>query len=490
MTVKRRAVERGLCAVVGLVSLASCTVGPNFSKPDIPAPATFGSEAADVASRTFGGAVDAAWWKSFDDAELNSLVDRLAAQNIDLRSASERILQARAQRRITAAGALPQIDGSAKYTRERQSPNGFIANTVPSPGAKLAFDEYQPQLSASWEIDLFGKIRRSIEAADATAQASVEDRRGIALAALAELAQDYFELRQTQVQEAILRDNIAAVKRRGALVREQVAAGAVSALDVAQNDAQLSTIQQSLPDLVSQQAQLTNAIALLLAQPPRTLATELAAERGRQPLVPPLIPVGLPSDLARRRPDVREAEANLHAATAQTGVAVASFYPSLSLTGSAGYDSLHRDNLFDIASRFFMISPTLSLPIFDGGELNGTLALRQSQQREAALAYRKTILQAWHDVDNALTAYDEAQHARADANATATANQLALALANRQYLAGASDYLNVIATQTALFNSEDSVARANAQIETDLVQLYKALGGGWETVPEPRISAP
>ncbi len=472
----------GMIAAAALV--AGCTVGPNFVPSAVPAPARFGDEPADIASRTSDGAVDVAWWTCFDDPELTSLIDRLATQNIDLQTASERVLQARAQRRVSAADALPQIDATVTYTHQRESPNSpTVANTLPAPGAQLEFDEYRPQVSASWEIDLFGRIRRTIEAADATTQAQIEDRRGIALSASAELAQDYFQLRQEQLQEQIVRQNIGAVQKRGMLVRQRVAVGSASSLDVAQNDVQLSTAQQSLPDLLSQEAQMTNAIGLLLAEPPRTLVAELARQSGRQPPVPPTIPIGLPSDLARRRPDIREAEARLHVATAQTGVAVASFYPSFSLTGDGGYDSLHRFNLFDFASRFFSIAPMLSLPIFHGGELRGTLDLRRSQQRQAALAYRKTVLQAWHDVDNALTGYARAQQTRADAVSTNTANERALSLADQQYRAGASDYLNVIAAQTTLLSSQNGIAQANGRIETSLVTLYRALGGGWQVIP-------
>ena len=483
---RRRRPARGVIAITLALLSTGCTVGPDFVRPEIAAPAAFGTEPADVASRTFGGTVDVTWWRRFDDPELASLIDRLAVQSIDLQVAAERIVQARAQRRVVVAEALPRVDAAARFTEQRDSENSpLVVNALPAPGAKLAYGDYRPQLSASWEPDLFGRIRRSAEAADAAVTVQIEDRHGIALAAIAELAQDYLQLRQMQLEEQIVRRNIAAVRTRGALVRQRFAEGAASALDVAQTDAQLSTIQQNLPDILLQQAQLANAIALLLAAPPRALAAELAAQPGRQPLVPPAVPIGLPSDLARRRPDIREAEASLHVATAQTGVAVAAFYPSFSLTGSAGYDSLHRASLFDWASRFFMISPVLSLPIFHGGELSGTLALRQSQQRAAALDYRKTVLQAWHDVDNALTGYAQAQQLRADAVATDAANQRALLLAEQLYRAGATDYLDVIAAQTNLFGSETVVAQANARIESSLVALYKALGGGWQAVPDP-----
>jgi NodT family efflux transporter outer membrane factor (OMF) lipoprotein len=194
------------------------------------------------------------------------------------------------------------------------------------------------------------------------------------------------------------------------------------------------------------------------------------------------VPIGLPGELMRRRPDIRQAEAELHAATAQTGVAVAAFYPDISLTGSFGVESLKTSTLFEWASRTDMFGPSLDLPIFEGGRLKGNLRLRKSQQREAAITYRKTVLQAWHDVDNALTAYAEAQHAQADTLVTVQADARALQAAEQQYAQGVTSFIDVISAQAALLQAQDALARSDAQVELDLVALYKALGGGWETV--------
>ncbi|WP_419827492.1 efflux transporter outer membrane subunit [Sphingomonas sp.] len=477
-------------ALAALLALGGCTVGPNFEKPRADAPASFAGQPQDVASRTYGGNVDARWWTSFRDPELASLVDRLAAQNLDLQSAAERIEQARAERRIVGAQGLPNISGRANYTRQRPSENGFVSLVEPAPGAPLEYSQYMVQAQASWELDLFGRVRRQVEAAQADTQAAIEDRRALALSAIAELAQTYMQLRLAQAQEQVLRRDVAASQARSRLVRDRFREGAASDLEVAQADAQLSQISQDLPGIVTQQARLANALALLLAQQPRTLEAELAARPGVQPLVPPVVPVGLPSDLVRRRPDIREAEARLHAATADTGVAVADFFPRVSLSGVAGFDSLHAGTLFDWMSRMFMVGPTLSLPIFQGGRLTGNLQLRRSEQREAAIAYRKAVLAALHDVDNALTAYAQAQRARADADATNRANQRTLKLAQDRFGQGATDYLDVVQAQSALYASENAVVQANARIETSLVQLYKALGGGWEAVPEPTSARP
>jgi NodT family efflux transporter outer membrane factor (OMF) lipoprotein len=465
--------------------LSGCVVGPDFVRPAVPSAASYAPQPGTFANRMNDGAVDTLWWRSFKDDQLTALVERLAGENLDVQAAAERVLQARAQRRVTASDGLPRLDGSAAYTRQRQSPNSpLLNNTVPSSRAQLEYDDYRPQLQASWEVDLFGRVRRSVEAADAATQARVEDRRAISLSAAAELAQNYFLLRESQLQEEVARRNIAAVQRRSILVRQLRAEGAVSALDVEQTDAQLSTVQQSLPDLIERQARLKNAIGLLLALPPRALEGELEMQRGRQAPVPPVVPVGLPSELARRRPDVRAAEALLHAATARTGIAIASFYPSFGLTGSGGYDSLSRGNLFNWASRFLSLGAVFSLPIFHGGELKGQLELRRSEQREAALNYRKVVLQAWTDVDDALTAYAQAQQLQKDATATSAANERALVLAEQRYQEGASAYLDVISTQTAVLGGQEQVVRTNARVETTLTILYRALGGGWEGLPD------
>jgi NodT family efflux transporter outer membrane factor (OMF) lipoprotein len=224
---------------------------------------------------------------------------------------------------------------------------------------------------------------------------------------------------------------------------------------------------------------MANAIALLLAEPTRALAEELERPAA-QPLVPPTVPMGLPGDLMRRRPDVRQAEAELHAATAETGVAVASFFPSINLLGNFGFESLSASSLFDWSSRAFSVGPTLTLPFFEGGRLKGNLQLRQSQQREAAIAYYQAVLSGWHDVDNALTAYAEAQHGEQAARATVAADRRALAAAQDRRNQGIATMLDVVTEQQAVFRAEDDVVRAQGQVEATLVTLYRALGGGWQ----------
>ena len=443
----------------------------------------WGSERTDVPSRTIAEEVDPNWWASFHDAELNSLVTRLVAQNLDLKTATERVLQGRAQRQMVASQGLPQVNQRSSYERDRQSPKGFVSLVEPAPGAPLDYDQFANGLNVSWEIDLFGRVRRGVEAAEAETLASVENRRGIALSSLAELAQDYLQLRGVQRQTAIAQANLTVAQHNAKLVSDQFANGVATTLDMAQARAQQATISATLPVLRTQEAALINAIGLLLAEPPRALETELRAPAAL-PAVPALVPVGLPGSLVRRRPDVREAEARLHAATAQTGVAIADFYPDVSLTGTAELTGLHLANAFDLHSRQFEIGPSVSIPLFQGGRLTGELRLRKSQQREAADNFQKTVLQAWQEVDNALNAYAEAQRRRVDVAEAVQQNQAALAAARQRYVEGVSDFLNVDTSEAQLLQSQNDLASLDTQIATDLVGLYRALGGGWE-VAEP-----
>ncbi len=464
-----------------LCSLAACTVGPDFKPPELATrtPSSFGAEPADVKSPTYAGAVDTAWWTRFNDPELTSLVDRLARQNLDLGMAAERVRQARSQRRIAAAQGLPQLDARAQYTRERESPTGLISLTEPAPGAPLEFNLWQDSLAASWEIDLFGRVRRSVEAAQANTDAEIEARRSLALAAISDLATDYLQLRDVQAREAIARTDLSLATENLALVRSRFANGVATTLDTAQASAQRATIAAMLPDLLAQEARLINALGLLLAEPPRALQAELLKPMA-EPGPPPRVPVGLPGELVRRRPDVREAEARLHAATAQTGAAVADFYPDVTLMGDEGLQGLRFADAFSPRDRQFDFGPTISLPIFHGGRLRATLQLRKAEQQAAAITFRKTVLQAWRDVDDALTAYAQAQRRQARVDEALSQDQIALAAARQRYAEGAADFLNVIAAQSSLLNQQNTQAMTRGDISARLVDLYRALGGGWE----------
>jgi NodT family efflux transporter outer membrane factor (OMF) lipoprotein len=460
--------------------VTGCIVGPDYQVPEIKGASRWATPIdASAPSRTVEGEVDIAWWKSFRDVQLSSLVERLAAQNLDIKTAAERVVQSVAQRQITASQGMPHFDGQSSTTYNRQSPNGTISLLMPAPGAPLEYGLFHDGLTSSWQLDLFGRIRRAVEAADANALAAVENRHGVVLAALAELAQSYMQLRGAQNRLEIAQRNLRLAEENVELVNARFGNGVATTLDLAQARAQQATIAATLPPLRIREAELINAIGLLLGDPPRALEAELHRSQ-LLPRAPRRVPVGLPGTLIRRRPDVREAEARLHEATAETGVAVASFYPDLTLNGAASVESLRLTNLFTPASTAFALGPSISIPIFEGGQLRGGLELRESQQREAAIFFQKTVLQAWKEVDDALTAYREAQRRRADVARSVTENQAALQAARQRYSEGAIDFLNVITTQAQLLQSENELADNDTQIATDLVDLYRALGGGWE----------
>lgn len=459
----------------------ACTVGPDFHPPSPSAPAVWGSEPGGVPSQTVAREIDETWWDSFHDPELASLIQRLAVQNLDLQEAAERVYQGRAQTQVAASRGLPGITYNASYKHERESPNGTVSLVVPAPGAPLDFDYYRQGPSASWELDLFGRVRRAVEAQRADTLAAVEARHAIALSAAAELATDYLQLRGVQARMRIAENNLQLAEQNTKLVTDRLDNGVATTLDLAQARAQRATIAQTLPTLRAQAAALINAIGLLLAEPPRALESELSGAAA-QPGVPPEVPVGIPGTLVRRRPDVREAEARLHAATAQVGVATAEFYPDVTLNGHFDLEGLYFGNAFDLPDRAYSVGPDISLPIFEGGRLRGALKLRKSQQREALIAFQRTLLQAWHDVDNALTAYSESQRARNDIAEAVQQNQIALGAARQRYVEGAADFLNVVSAEASLLQSQNALSESDAQIATELVRLYRALGGGWQAI--------
>ncbi|HEX8891958.1 MAG TPA: efflux transporter outer membrane subunit [Terriglobales bacterium] len=461
------------------LALSGCLVGPKYHPPQMPAPPVWGSEPADAATKTYGGAVDSTWWTSFHDAELTSLVTRLAKENLDLKTAAERVEQARDARQIARAAGLPSLNANASYTRVRASPNAFLSLVTQAPGAPLDYNFFADNVSVSWDLDLFGRVRRSVEAAEANTQAAIEERHGIALAAISEVAQDYMQLRGVQAREAIIEDNLKLAEENLRLVKDRFDNGVSTTLDVANAQAQRASIAALIPPVEAYKAGLINAIGLLLAQPPRVLEKELEGT-APQPPTPLSVPVGLPGDLIRRRPDVREAEAVLHAATAETGVAVANFYPDVSLSGHFGAESLSPGTAFSWASRAFEIGPSISIPIFEGGRLRGTLRLRQSQQREAVLSFQKTVLNAWREADDSLTDLAQAQRARTEIATAVHQNELALVAARQGYTEGAIDFLNVISVQAALLQSQSQLVNVETEINTRLVGLYRSLGGGWE----------
>lgn len=514
-------------ALVACAALAGCTVGPDFKPPqaDVPAHWHDPSVAADAASAPAAAPVrssptadadpDPRWWRAFGDPLLDRLVERAARDNLDVQAAVLRIAQARAQVRAAAAQGLPDVRASASYQREQLGLRGIVEeqgldqriDRLDAPGASVqqaargALDSlespvnlWQAGFDASWELDLFGRVRRSVESAGAQASAAVASRDDALLSLEAEVAQTYLQLRGAQAQRALADDLARSQRELLELTREQAAHGLASDLDVRSADARLAQIRAQLPQFDQQIVLLRNGLAYLVGDAPGALDDSLDAPRAL-PAVPPTVPVGLPSTLARRRPDIRRAEAELHAATADVGVAVAQFYPDVSLTGQVGLRASHVRELAHWSHLFYAFGPAVSLPIFSGGALVSNLRLSQARQAEAALAYRRAVLVALRDVDNALAVYRTDQARAAALDDAVAAEQGALDLARDRYRKGLSPFLDVLDAQRQWSEGRQQAVQGALQTTTDLVALYKALGGGWEAgdaqaaIAKPRQAA-
>ena len=481
---------RVIAALLAPLLAAGCSVGPNFVSPNPHLPETsFTDDRGAVADARLPPPTDPEWWAVFRDPILTDLERRVAAANLDVRTATIRLAESRFQRGVAAAAELPSLNGDAKYTRELYSQNGIVSllGALAPPGAPLAvppINDYNVGFDASWELDLWGKVRRQVEAADAAVDQAADQRRDALVSSLAELARDYIQLRGVQTQIRIANDNLKVDRGVLGLAQERTQRGLQNGLDVENAAAQVESIRAQIPALEQQETQYINALSLLLDQPPGALKAELARPHS-EPASPPRVPLGIPSELARRRPDIRAAETQLHAATANIGVAVGAFYPTVQLNGTVGLDALDYTNLWKGSSLQYQLGPSISLPIFAGGRLRNTLELRDAQQQEAAIAYHKTVLQAWHDVVNALVAHRLEQDRRARLRAQADHSRQALDLARTRYNDGVTDFLTVLDTERTLLQAEQQHAASTTNVALDLVQLFKALGGGWEqTFPD------
>ncbi|PIF09257.1 efflux transporter outer membrane subunit [Janthinobacterium sp. 13] len=464
------------------LGLAGCgSVGSDFQRPrnDLGQQWRQAEDARFAAS--LDGAIEQRWWDSFGDATLSSLLQRAAGANLDVLAAGSRLEQSRAARGVAGAAQGPSLGANGSYGRSRNSEQGL---SDPSRhNGQSAYSLWQGNLDAAWELDLWGRVRREVEAADARVDVAVETQRGVLLAVLAETARDYIELRGAQQTLAITQQLLDIARHTLDLTRIRLREGAATQLDEAETAAHVATIEARLPPLQQREARLGNALALLLALPPQALQAELAAGKDI-PGVALQVQLGVPSSLAERRPDIRRAEAQLHAATATIGVAQADFYPRITLSGSIGLQAMLLSDIGWDAKRF-AFGPGFSVPLFDGGRLRGTLQLREAQQQEAAIAYRQTVLAAWHEVEDALSGYQANARRQASLDEAVKQGRRALGSAELQYRQGGTDLINVLHVQNTLLNNEAALVDSRATASLSLVQVYKALGGGWQAFSTP-----
>ena len=456
-------------------------MGPNFQKPQPSIPPQWGE--LPLTEVVTGQEPIVRWWSVFRDPTLDSLIEHAVRSNLDLRLARARIREARAQRAVIASDRLPSVDVSGSYTRLRSSENASGAQTANTSGSGGGQDLFLTGFDAGWELDIFGGIRRSIEAADASVAASVENRRDVLVTLLAEVARNYLEVRGNQKRISIALANIEIQRKTLDLTRGRFEAGLGSKLEIAQAEAQLTTTESQIPALETSMKQAIHRLSVLLGQRPTALTSELS-EKAVIPSAPPEVPVGLPSDLLRRRPDVRQAEWELAAATARIGVATADLFPRFSLTGSFGRRSANAGDFLDSGSRFWAVGPAIRWPIFDAGRIRANIQVQDARQEQALVVYENTVLQALEEVENALVAYSKEHSVRRSLVRAVDANSRALEISTELFSKGLVDFLNVLQAQGALSLSQDLLVQSDQRISTSLVSLFKALGGGWEIEPD------
>jgi NodT family efflux transporter outer membrane factor (OMF) lipoprotein len=477
--------------VSAAVVIAGCAVGPDYHPPKTQAPANW-SEAQ------LGGTTNAAvsiieWWKTFKDPDLNSLIERAVATNHDLRIADGRLRQARALRSGVAADLGPTINGSAGYTDTRQSRNSIPFNTSGPGGAAISSnylfqtDVYDVHFDASWEIDVFGGKRRALQQANALVASIEEDRHDVLVSVLAEVARNYIEVRNFQQRLAITQKNIKAQQDAVDIARSQFNAGLASELDAKQAEALLATTQAQVPVLETSLKEGVHRLGVLIGKEPGALLPELS-QTAPIPTPPPEVAVGLPSDLLRRRPDVRRAERQLAADTANIGVQTAELFPKFTLTGVAGFQSFAVSDWFSGGSKYWSAGPTVTWRILDLGHVRSQIRAAQAQAQQSMVFYEKTVLTSCEDAENALVAYANEQVRYRALSDAVTANRASLELANDRYTRGLTDFLNVLDAERSLYQTEDQLADSQGTVSVNLVALYKALGGGWSP-PEQRADA-
>ena len=465
--------RKGLSLALLLLWSGACTsVGKDYSPPNVAALPTQWQDAQPTGASNASAELGE-WWQRLGDPVLDDLIARSAQGSLDLREALSRLNEARALRGISAADRFPTLDAKASYERRGESDNTPFGGFVPDNGT------YTVGFDATWELDLWGRVRRTVEAADADLAASVEDLRDVAVTVAAETAINYVELRAFQRRVAIARENVLRQQQTLELVRGRFEAGLVGESDVAQARTNVESTRSRVPALEVGVRAAENRLAVLIGQPPGALR-ELLESAAPIPVPPLEVAVGVPADLLRRRADVRRAERVVAAEHARIGVAQGDLYPRLTLTGELGLAATDISDLTDSASSFFGLGPSLRWNIFDAGRLRNRVNAQDARAEQAMLRWERTVLVALEETENAMTAFVREQTRRASLLEAASQAQLAVQLARTQYKEGLSDFQTVLVAERAVAELEDDLATSESSIATNFVVLYKALGGGWE----------
>lgn len=484
---RRRAGRLGLLAVLP-AALSACLQGPDYRKPELPVPPSWDAVTAEAGSpgTTAARLPEADWWREFQNEELTGLIERALVANHDVRRAAARVIEGRATTAAAGAGLYPQVNLSASYQHLEISKNTLAGLGLASPqriGPQVfatpgeGFDLWNTAADLRWELDLWGRIRRGMEAASAEAEGLEQDHRAVALALIADLGQAYFRLRELDEQIAIAERNLALRKDQLDIMRSRASVGLASDLDVTRAEVLVSESAAQIPDFRRLRAVELHRIQVLCGASPGTLTLE--PKPLRAVVVQPEIPVGLPSQLLERRPDILQAERSLIAANARIGEARAYFFPAVSITGQGGLQSVEFADWFNGNSRTFTIGPSITLPIFLGGTNVARLGAAESRYAQMLERYQQTILVAFREVADLLVAVQRRTEQRDRQREQVAAAQTALSLAQTRYREGLVNYLDVLEAERTVLNAELGLVQTERARLADMVGLFKALGGGW-----------
>lgn len=476
----------GVAPVALLLLLQGCMVGPDYVPPDTAMPDRWNQELTQGLSE--GKADLRTWWTQLDDPTLDRLIARATQGNLDLKAAVARIRQARAELGVATGEIAPEVEAQGQTQTSRIS-NNVSAGVAPPQHRTDTF--YSVGLDATWEIDLWGRIRRNIESADASIGASIEDFRDVLVVLYAEVADTYVQVRTLQSRIVSALANVETQRGALQLTIDRNRAGLAPELDVRQAQLNLATTEAFVPTLRAELARAINRLAVLLGEFPSSLQTELA-QRASIPSPPADVVVGLPTELLRQRPDIRQAERQLAAQTAQIGVAEAALYPQFSLLGSFAFESFSSSDLFDWQSRAFQFGPTVRWNIFNAGRLRSAIEVQDALTEQLLASYEQTVLSGVEEVENAMAAYVQEVQRREALERSVVAARASTALVETLYRSGLTDFQNVLDTQRAQFTQEDAYAESQGLVTQDLIQIYQALGGGWDPDPAetPRATTP
>lgn len=473
----KTALIRPMSCLLGMLTiliLTGCaTVGPDYVSPDTPVSATWQTQfKGGLTPEEMNPQTLSAWWTTFNDPELSRLIDRAVSGNLDLKKAMARIRESRARRGMAKADLFPTLDatGSANWSRSSKDT-----------GSGKTSDLFVGTFDAGWEMDIFGGVRRSVEAAEADLQANYEELRNVLISLLAEVALNYVEVRTFQTRLTAAEANLEAQNETYQLALWRYQAGLSDELAVQQARYNLENTRSQMPTLRIGLEEAMNRLAVLLGEQPGQVHTELE-KRMPAPDPPLKVAVGVPADVLRRRPDIRRSERELAAQTARIGVAMADLYPRFTLSGSIGLETLSLNNLSSSGSWTLSGGPRITWAIFKAGAIRQNIEMQSALQEQALITYEAAVLNALVEVENALVAYAEEQHRRDDLRKAMETAKRAVDMAQHKYQAGLTDFSNVLEAQRSLLSFEDQLAQSDGAVASNLVRLYKALGGGWTSL--------